>query len=582
MEEHEVRAIACLLSDGSASEKAVPEPIFRLPGPQLATFLRVLFSCAGSLYVNRRGQAGLSYSTISNQLAKDVQHLLLRFGIISKLRTQVSRVRARSYVAHEIEVLSFPVIQRFLNVIGIIGRDRAKEEISRMGRSDTVPLEAALWGNVKNVARAAGTTIRNRRHDRPLTRTTLVKLASAFPDPYLERLATSDIYWDAIETVTPAGEAEVYDLSVPDGANLVANDLVVHNSTLVLQASRNLASAAAPPVLYVSGEESAAQIKLRGQRLGVMTPQLLLLAETNLEAIIDAAGRVHPRVLVIDSIQTVFKPDLSSAPGSVGQVRGCAADLLRLAKGSGTAVLLVGHVTKEGQIAGPRVLEHIVDTVLYFEGDRQHVYRILRATKNRFGSTNEIGVFEMRAEGLREVTNPSAAFLSERAREAPGASVVCAQEGSRPLLVEIQALVTPTVFGMPRRTASGLDYNRVVVLLAVLEKRAGLHLSSQDVYVSVAGGLTVDEPAVDLGIAAAVASSLRNRSVDETAVAIGEVGLAGEIRAVPHLGTRIAEAARMGFRRVIVPRAGAEEQDRDGVEAVPVEDLAEALAVLIP
>lgn len=372
------------------------------------------------------------------------------------------------------------------------------------------------------------------------------------------------------------------------GGGLVAGSLVliggepgIGKSTLLTMISQRLASRGGT-VLYVSGEESTQQIKLRAQRLGASARSLLLLAETSLDAIIDAVGKVQPQVLVVDSIQTVYKPDLPSAPGSVGQVRESTANLLRLAKGSGTAVLLVGHVTKEGQIAGPRVLEHIVDTVLYFEGDRQHAYRILRATKNRFGSTNEIGVFEMRAEGLREVSNPSAAFLSERAREAPGSSVVCAQEGSRPLLVEIQALVTPTAFGMPRRTASGLDYNRLVVLLAVLEKRAGLHLGSQDVYVSVAGGLTIDEPAVDLGIAAAVASSLRNRSVDQTAVAIGEVGLAGEIRAVSQLGVRIAEAARMGFRRVVTPRAGAEEQQRDGLEAVPVEDLSEALAVLIP
>ncbi|HEU4798262.1 MAG TPA: DNA repair protein RadA [bacterium] len=393
---------------------------------------------------------------------------------------------------------------------------------------------------------------------------------------------------DVPEATEPRVSTGMAELDRVLGGGLVQGSLVliggepgVGKSTLLTMISQRLASAGRT-VLYVSGEESTQQIKLRAQRLGVAARSLLLLAETNLDAIVDAAGKVQPQVLVIDSIQTVYKPDLASAPGSVGQVRESTADLLRLAKGSGTAVLLVGHVTKEGQIAGPRVMEHIVDTVLYFEGDRQHAYRILRATKNRFGSTNEIGVFEMRAEGLREVANPSAAFLSERAREAPGSSVVCAQEGSRPLLVEIQALVTSTVFGMPRRTASGLDYNRMVVLLAVLEKRAGLHLSSQDVYVSVAGGLTIDEPAVDLGIAAAVASSLRNRPVDQTAVAIGEVGLAGEIRAVSQLGTRIAEAARMGFRRVVTPRAGAEEQQRDGVETVPVEDLSEALAVLIP
>jgi DNA repair protein RadA/Sms len=334
-------------------------------------------------------------------------------------------------------------------------------------------------------------------------------------------------------------------------------------------------------VLYVSGEESAAQIKLRAQRLGVASPHMLVLAENDLDAILAAAEQARPQAVVIDSIQTVYTSSLPSAPGSVAQVRESAAELLRFAKGTGTAVLLVGHVTKEGQIAGPRVLEHIVDTVLYFEGDRQHAYRILRATKNRFGSTNEIGVFEMRPDGLREITNPSAAFLSQRAREAPGSAIVCALEGSRPLLVEVQALVTPTVFGMPRRTASGVDYNRMVVLLAVLEKRAGAHLSSQDVYVSVAGGITVDEPAVDLGLAAAVISSLRNRPVDDSAVAIGEVGLAGELRAVAQVEKRLQEAARLGFRKAVVPRHGAPERSPRGVEMVQAESVPEALAVLV-
>ena len=368
---------------------------------------------------------------------------------------------------------------------------------------------------------------------------------------------------------------------VPGSLVLVGGDPGIGKSTLLTAVCQHLARDGRR-VLYVSGEESAAQIKLRARRLGADSPNFLLLAETGLEAIIQAAGRVTPAVLVIDSIQTVYNADLPTAPGSVGQVRECTAELLRFGKGSGTAVLLVGHVTKEGQIAGPRVLEHIVDTVLYFEGDRHHAYRILRATKNRFGSTNEIGVFEMRTEGLREISNPSAAFLSERAREAPGSAVACTLEGSRPLLVEVQALVTPTVFGMPRRTASGVDYNRMVVLLAVLEKRAGLHLGSQDVYLSVAGGLAVEEPAADLAMAAAVASSLRNRPVEQTTVAVGELGLAGEIRAVPQLDRRVAEAARMGFRRIVVPRAGAEERDQDGIETVPVEDIAEALAQLIP
>ncbi len=367
---------------------------------------------------------------------------------------------------------------------------------------------------------------------------------------------------------------------VPGSLVLIGGDPGIGKSTLLLMACRHLAERDRS-VLYVSGEESISQIKLRADRLAVASPQLLLLAENNLDAILGTCGRVAPQVVVVDSIQTVYKPDLPSAPGSVGQVRECTADLMRLAKGQNVTVLIVGHVTKEGQLAGPRVLEHIVDTVLYFEGDRHHAYRIVRATKNRFGSTNEIGVFEMRADGLREVANPSAAFLSERAAEAPGSVVVCAMEGTRPLLVEVQALVTPTVFGMPRRTAAGVDYNRMVVLLAVLEKRAGLHLSSHDVYVSVAGGVTVDEPAVDLGVAAAVASSLRDRPVDPAAVAIGEVGLAGEIRVVPQLDKRAAEAARMGFRRCVVPKLAAE-LEVSGIELLPVEHIGEALTRLLP
>jgi DNA repair protein RadA/Sms len=389
---------------------------------------------------------------------------------------------------------------------------------------------------------------------------------------------------DSQEPRVPTGRGELDRVLggglVPGSLVLVGGEPGVGKSTLLCEVCNVLANDGRT-VLYVSGEESAMQIKLRAQRLGVASPNLLVLTENDLDAILSAAEQTHPQAVVIDSIQTVYTPALPSAPGSVAQVRESTAELLRFAKGTGTTVLLVGHVTKEGQIAGPRVLEHIVDTVLYFEGDRQHAYRILRATKNRFGSTNEIGVFEMRPEGLREVPNPSAAFLSERAREAPGSAVVCALEGSRPLLVEIQALVTATVFGMPRRTASGVDYNRMVVLLAVLEKRAGLHLGSQDVYVSVAGGMTVDEPAVDLGMAAAVASSLRNRPVDESAVAIGEIGLAGELRAVPQVEKRLQEAARLGFRLAVVPRQGAPEHTPGGIEIVETDSVADAMARLV-
>ncbi len=360
---------------------------------------------------------------------------------------------------------------------------------------------------------------------------------------------------------------------------LVGGDPGVGKSTILLQVGDRLARGDAR-VLYVSAEESVRQTRLRADRLGVAAPGLLLLAENDLDVILQTATAQRPAVLIVDSIQTVYRADVASAPGSVAQVRECTAALVRLAKDERIAVFIVGHVTKEGALAGPRVLEHLVDTVLYFEGDRHHAYRILRATKNRFGSTNEIGVFEMAAAGLVEVPNPSAAFLSERPREAPGSAVVCAIEGSRPVLVEVQALVSPTHFGMPRRTASGVDYNRLLLLLAVLERRAGLHLAAQDVYVSVAGGVGVDEPAADLGIAVAVASSLRDRPVDPRAVLIGEVGLAGEIRSVPQMGKRLAEAARLGFARAVIPASGTGDAPA-GLQVNAVADLTSALRALL-
>lgn len=385
------------------------------------------------------------------------------------------------------------------------------------------------------------------------------------------------------ETRQPTGSAE-FDRVLGGGAVagsvvLVGGDPGIGKSTLLLQTAERAARAGGR-VLYVSAEESVPQIKLRAERLGVASPLLYLLAEVNLEAILQAAGRLQPAMLIVDSIQTVHRGDVPSAPGSVAQVRGCTAALIRLAKDQGVATFIVGHVTKEGALAGPRVLEHLVDTVLAFEGDRHHAYRILRATKNRFGSTNEIGVFEMAGGGLIEVPNPSAAFLSERPEAAPGSAVVCAIEGTRSLLVEVQALTIPTSFGMPRRTAAGVDYNRLLVLLAVLERRGGLQLSGQDVYASVAGGISVEEPAADLGIAAAVASSLRNRPVDPRTVVVGEVGLAGEVRAVPQVEKRLAEAARLGFGRAVVPRIESLKGPA-GLELIRVGDLTEALRALL-
>jgi DNA repair protein RadA/Sms len=370
---------------------------------------------------------------------------------------------------------------------------------------------------------------------------------------------------------------------VPGSLVLIGGDPGVGKSTLALAVAHQMAAAAPAdgrPVLYVSGEESVRQTKMRAARLGVDAQCLLVLAETDLDQIIAQIDRLRPSLVVIDSIQTVYRADVTAAPGSVGQIRECTGDLLRVAKSEdGPAVLVIGHVTKEGAIAGPRVLEHMVDTVLYFEGERHHAYRVLRATKNRFGSTNEIGVFAMSGRGLTEVADPSALFLAERPEGASGSAVVCAVEGTRPLLLEVQGLVTRTAFGMPRRTAAGVDYNRLLLLLAVLEKRTGLHLSTYDVYVSVAGGVRVDEPAADLGMALAVASSHRDRPVDPVAVAVGEVGLGGEVRAVSQVDRRIAEAAKLGFRRVLLPRAnlaGIEEAPA-GVELAAVEQVGEAL-----
>lgn len=559
-----------------AADKAIPPCIFRLPRGQLALFLRTLFTGDGSVYVGRYGHPGLSYSTISRRLAEDVQHLLLRFGIVTKLRTKRSQVSGVPYVAYE--------------VTGH-GSRRTQAFVSQIGRestwTDTVPTGEAFWkvlrvatGGIpfRDLSEQAGVVVRNRRRERPLRRTTIERLAEAYPHPRLQALGNGDVYWDQVAGLEPDGEAEVYDLTVPQQANFVANDLIVHNSTLMLQTADRL-GAAGHTVLYVTGEESAQQAKMRAERIAAVSPKIYVLAETNLEVILGASSKLRPAAMIVDSIQTMYKPDVPSSPGSVGQVREGAAALLQMAKGEGTAVLLVGHVTKEGAIAGPRVLEHLVDTVLYFEGDRHHAYRILRATKNRFGSTNEIGVFEMAGAGLVEVPNPSAAFLSERPQAAPGSAVVCAIEGTRPLLVEVQALVSPTHFGMPRRTAAGVDYNRLLVLLAVLERRAGLQLAAQDVYVSIAGGVGVEEPAADLGIAVAVASSLRDRPVDPRAVVIGEVGLAGEVRAVPQLGKRLAEAARLGFARAVVPRTGSADAPQ-GLEVVAVADLASALLAL--
>lgn len=358
---------------------------------------------------------------------------------------------------------------------------------------------------------------------------------------------------------------------------LVGGDPGIGKSTLLLQMCRNLAGEETE-VLYISGEESLRQIKMRAMRIGTFTDSLKLLCETNLTVIRELIEKKTPKVAIIDSIQTMYDEDISSAPGSVSQVRESTSVLMQLAKGLGVTIFIVGHVTKEGNVAGPRVLEHMVDTVLYFEGDRHASYRILRAVKNRFGSTNEIGVFEMRNEGLEEVKNPSQFLLDGKPQGASGSVVACSMEGTRPILIEVQALICQSNFGIPRRTAAGTDFNRVNLLMAVLEKRAGLHLSTCDAYVNIAGGIKMNEPAIDLGICLAIASSSQDVVVDDRLLAFGEVGLSGEVRAVSMAEQRVAEAKKLGFERVILPKVCQKSVEKiQGIQKLYVETVREAI-----
>src|SRR5690349_7165662 len=368
---------------------------------------------------------------------------------------------------------------------------------------------------------------------------------------------------------------------VPGSLVLIGGEPGIGKSTLLLQAASHFAKTLGT-VLYSSGEESEHQIKSRGERLGVSDAPLYLLAETCLERILEEIGRLRPALIIVDSVQTVFSLKFQSAPGSIGQVREAATQLLFAAKGQNIPTFLVGHVTKDGSLAGPKALEHIVDTVLYFEGEKHHSYRVVRAVKNRFGAVSELGVFEMTGRGLKAVPNPSALFLAERPANVPGSAVLCCVEGSRPLLVEVQALVSTSSFGNARRMASGIDQNRLSLLLAVLEKRAGLNLMGEDVFINVAGGMTIDEPAADLAVVGAVASSLRNRPIRAGTAVFGEVGLAGEIRGTAQAALRIREAAQMGFTRIIVPEANQAPDDvPSGCDMVAVRNVGEALDQLM-
>jgi len=361
---------------------------------------------------------------------------------------------------------------------------------------------------------------------------------------------------------------------------LVGGDPGIGKSTLMLQALYGLANQG-HRVLYVSGEESNEQIRLRSQRLKTVSSELMVVAEVEIDAVLAMIQSVQPRVVVIDSIQTMYNAELTSAPGSVSQVRESTVRLMLMAKKTGIPIFLVGHVTKDGAIAGPKLLEHMVDTVLYFEGDRNHIFRILRAVKNRFGSTNEIGVFEMKDQGLDEVANPSAVFLSERPANAPGSAVTASMEGTRPILIELQALVSSTSFGTPRRTILGLDSNRVALLAAVMEKQLGMHLMGYDIFMNVAGGVKVIEPAVDLAIVSAIASSFLDKPIADNTIVLGEVGLTGEVRAIGQIDSRVAEAGKMGFKRCVVP-AGNFKRIRgiDGIKVSGIKTVSEAVDLL--
>jgi DNA repair protein RadA/Sms len=369
---------------------------------------------------------------------------------------------------------------------------------------------------------------------------------------------------------------------VPGSLILVGGEPGIGKSTLLLQTAA-LMSGSSGPVLYVSGEESARQIKMRADRLQIEREELFVVTETNLDTILHHVESVTPRVLIIDSVQTTYNEALSSASGSVSQVRETASRLQMLAKQTGIAVFLVGHVTKEGAIAGPKVLEHIVDTVLYLEGDLFHTYRLLRSVKNRFGATSEVGVFEMRQHGLEEVTNPSEVFLAERMVNAPGSAIAVTMEGTRPLLVEVQALTSTTSFGHPRRTANGVDFNRLLLIVAVLGKRVGLNLGDQDVFANVIGGLRIDEPAADLAVTVAIASSARDRPVAADLAFVGEVGLSGELRAVSQLQGRLKEATKLGFRRCVVPKAVRRQQEAppEGLEVIQARSVHQALELAL-
>ena len=456
---------------------------------------------------------------------------------------------------------SFMAKTKTLYVCGACGYESARW----MGRCP----DCGAWNTLEEQAPQAETPAKKENKQRPGTGAAAMRL-SDIPEDQQARASTGI---GELDRVLGGGIVE-------GSLILVGGDPGIGKSTLLLQVSHHLSERGAR-VLYISGEESARQIRMRAARLGAGGSGLMVLSENAMDSAEARWTELAPEYMVVDSIQTMYRPDMASAPGSVSQIRECASMLMRMAKTTGCAVFLVGHVTKEGAIAGPRVLEHMVDAVLYFEGDRQHEYRILRAVKNRFGSVNELGIFEMREDGMQPVENPSDLLLSERARNVPGSCVHCAVEGSRPMLVDVQALALKTAYGNPRRTAGGFDGGRLALLLAVLEKRAGLPMSGQDVYVNVAGGLELSEPAADLPLLASVASSVREAPIPSDWAVFGEVGLAGEVRAVSQAERRLGECRRLGFTTVLMPRPNLSRiRKPEGMRIYGVDTLREALSIL--
>ncbi len=362
---------------------------------------------------------------------------------------------------------------------------------------------------------------------------------------------------------------------------LVGGDPGIGKSTLLIQVSSSVANSG-KKVLYISGEESSSQIKMRAQRLGIQSDTLYIFSENNLNIIQSQIEILNPDLIIVDSIQTVYSPEMNSAPGTVSQVKEATSKFMKISKKMGISTFIVGHVTKEGSLAGPKLLEHMVDTVIHFEGERYNTYRLIRAIKNRFGSTNELGVFEMRELGLVELENPSKVLISEKPKDIAGSIIISAVEGTRPMLLEMQALVCPTSYGIPKRSANGVDYNRVSMLLAVLEKRVGLQIQNQDVYINIVGGIKINEPSIDLGIIMAVVSSFKNIAIDETVAVAGEIGLTGEVRAVSFIEKRITECKKLGFKKIIIPRNNYEAvKDIEGIEIVPVDNLRQAINIII-